>query len=251
MNLGENIKNLRKERNVSQEKLANYLNVSFQAVSKWENGNTCPDLSLLPDLARFFGITVDELLQVEKLDEERLYQEYEKRAKKLFDNGDYESMLALWQEAFHQMPNKVEVKEMLMSSYFDCDKVKYQNEIIELGLEIYNSEAEMYYKGQAIREIALTYAAIGDKETAIKWAKRSTQLMHSQDILYAEISEGEELLKDAQFCVCWMLLEIDLVAKRVEADPTIALNEKERFTSVVHCLEELDAQVWGVNKENS
>ena len=36
--LGENIKNLRKERNISQEKLANYLEVSFQAVSKWENG---------------------------------------------------------------------------------------------------------------------------------------------------------------------------------------------------------------------
>ena len=37
INLGEKLKNLRKEKNISQEKLAQYLNVSFQAVSKWEN----------------------------------------------------------------------------------------------------------------------------------------------------------------------------------------------------------------------
>ena len=240
MNLGENIKNLRKERNVSQEKLANYLNVSFQAVSKWENGNTCPDLSLLPEIARFFGITVDELLQVEKLDEERLYKEYEARAKELFRKGDYQSMLALWQEAYHEIPNKIEVREMLMSSYFDCDKVKYQNEIIELGMEIYNSNAEMYYKGQAIREIALTYAAIGDKEAALKWAKKSMQLMHSQDILYTEISKGEELLKDAQFCVCWMIRELRCLAKRIEADLVIDSKEKEKYSDMAQCMEELD-----------
>ena len=73
INLGDKLRDLRKEKNVSQEKLAQYLNVSFQAVSKWENSNTYPDISLLPDIARFFGITVDELLQAEKIDERKLY----------------------------------------------------------------------------------------------------------------------------------------------------------------------------------
>ncbi|MBQ1223319.1 MAG: helix-turn-helix transcriptional regulator, partial [Oscillospiraceae bacterium] len=59
INLGEKLKSLRKEKNVSQEKLAQYLNVSFQAVSKWENASTYPDIELLPEIARFFGITVD------------------------------------------------------------------------------------------------------------------------------------------------------------------------------------------------
>lgn len=92
MNLSEKLKSLRKEKNVSQEKLANYLNVSFQAVSKWENANTYPDISLLPDIARFYGITVDELLQVEKLDEARLYDEYEEKAEVFYRNGDYEAV---------------------------------------------------------------------------------------------------------------------------------------------------------------
>mgnify|MGYP001116227694 FL=1 len=68
INLADKLKNLRREKNVSQEKLAQYLNVSFQAVSKWENSNTYPDISLLPDIARFFGITVDGLLQAAKMD---------------------------------------------------------------------------------------------------------------------------------------------------------------------------------------
>lgn len=79
INLSEKIKALRKEKGISQEKLADYLGVSFQAVSKWENDNTCPDISLLPEIARFFGITVDELLQVEKLNEKELYSDYERR----------------------------------------------------------------------------------------------------------------------------------------------------------------------------
>lgn len=68
-NLADKLRELRKSRNVSQEKLASYLNVSSQAISKWECGVTSPDISLLPYIARFFGISVDELLQAEKIDE--------------------------------------------------------------------------------------------------------------------------------------------------------------------------------------
>ena len=72
ISLGEKLKTLRKEKNISQEKLASFLDVSYQAVSKWENDITCPDIFLLPEIARFFDITVDELLQVEKIDEAKL-----------------------------------------------------------------------------------------------------------------------------------------------------------------------------------
>lgn len=166
INLAEKLKSIRKEKNVSQEKLAEYLNVSFQAVSRWETGGAYPDISLLPDIARFFGITVDELLQAEKLDEKKLYQEYEDRCAELWRNGQGSQALALWEEAYHKMPNNVDVKEMLMSSYFDIDKEKYRNEIIELGTELYNSDIDHYYKGQAIQEIALLYAEEGDIEMA-------------------------------------------------------------------------------------
>ena len=60
--LGKRIAQLRREKSLRQDDLAQMLEVSPQAVSKWENDQTCPDIMLLPALARILGVTVDELL---------------------------------------------------------------------------------------------------------------------------------------------------------------------------------------------
>lgn len=60
--LGESISSLRKEKGLTQEELSEMLGVSPQAVSKWENNLSCPDIMLLPDIAEIFNISVDELL---------------------------------------------------------------------------------------------------------------------------------------------------------------------------------------------
>ena len=60
--LGRRIARFRLARTATQERLAKELNVSPQAVSKWENDINYPDISLLPDLARFLGVSIDELL---------------------------------------------------------------------------------------------------------------------------------------------------------------------------------------------
>lgn len=59
--IGKKIKNLRKNKNITQAQLARALSVSAQSVSKWENNISVPDISLLPIIARYFGITMDEL----------------------------------------------------------------------------------------------------------------------------------------------------------------------------------------------
>ena len=60
--INKNITALRKQAGISQKSLANRLNVSNQAVSKWETGKCCPDIELLPELAAFFGVSIDKLL---------------------------------------------------------------------------------------------------------------------------------------------------------------------------------------------
>lgn len=60
--VGRNISEARKKRNMTQMELADRMNVSFQAVSNWERGNSMPDIAKLPELAEIFGATVDELL---------------------------------------------------------------------------------------------------------------------------------------------------------------------------------------------
>ena len=61
MKIGEKIKALRKARNISQESLAKILGVSFQAISKWETNTTTPDISIIPSIASYFGVSIDEL----------------------------------------------------------------------------------------------------------------------------------------------------------------------------------------------
>lgn len=78
LKIGEKIKELRKSQDVTQEKLADYLNISYQAVSKWENGLALPDITLLPQLANFFGVTADELLGVTKPEQSEELIKYEK-----------------------------------------------------------------------------------------------------------------------------------------------------------------------------
>jgi transcriptional regulator with XRE-family HTH domain len=62
----ENLKNLRNKKNITQEKLSNDLFVTHQTISKWENGKSYPDLGMLIKLAKYFNITVDELVSVEE-----------------------------------------------------------------------------------------------------------------------------------------------------------------------------------------
>ena len=62
LNIGENLRRLRREQNMTQETLAEKLGTSFQSVSRWENGTTYPDIEFLPAIARIFGTTVDNLI---------------------------------------------------------------------------------------------------------------------------------------------------------------------------------------------
>ena len=62
MTIGKNIKRLRVNAGMTQEQLAERLNLSGQAVSKWENESALPDITLLPALADCFGVTIDELM---------------------------------------------------------------------------------------------------------------------------------------------------------------------------------------------
>ena len=61
-NIGQRIKDLRKKNDLTQEKLADFLGVTYQSVSKWECGVTMPDLALIVPLAKLLHVSTDELL---------------------------------------------------------------------------------------------------------------------------------------------------------------------------------------------
>ena len=80
--IGKFIADLRKNKNLTQEQLAEQLNIGREAVSKWERGKTLPDYNVLKDLSNFFNISVDEILAGEKHPTESIALElYKERVK--------------------------------------------------------------------------------------------------------------------------------------------------------------------------
>lgn len=66
INIGQNIRSLRSKRHISQEELAGAIGITVQAISKWETGKANPDLMLIPELAEYFGVSIDDLFYTDK-----------------------------------------------------------------------------------------------------------------------------------------------------------------------------------------
>ena len=69
--IGQFIKNIRKENKLTQKELADKLGVTYQAVSKWENGKNVPDISIIKEMSKMFNVDIDEILDGEKKDKKK------------------------------------------------------------------------------------------------------------------------------------------------------------------------------------
>jgi len=146
MTIGERIKSLRKQNGMTQEKLAEYLCVSYQAVSKWECGLTNPDLSLIAPLTKLFNISADELLGITAADNDLIRKKYNSALQKYRNNEDHNSSYWWAKEATLAYPKDYHYLEWLaFAEYqlaFDENKSenpssKFFNELIENSLRRY------------------------------------------------------------------------------------------------------------------
>ena len=93
LRFSENITRLRRERKITQEELALFIGVTKASVSKWETGATIPDIMILPQLAAFFDVSIDELLGYEpQLSREQIKYYYHKLAKEFAEKPFEEVM---------------------------------------------------------------------------------------------------------------------------------------------------------------
>lgn len=212
----DNIKHLREAKNVSQEKMAQAMNVSYQAVSKWETGKSLPDITLLPLISRYFGITIDELLMAEQLDEKLLLEKYETEAEYHQREGKNADNIPLWQEALQRMPNNEQVKVHLMAAYYDTDKVRYSKEIVELCSEIYRTADNSWCCGRAIQLIARTYAAVGNSNKAFEWASKAHSILNAAEFLEIDIDTDIEMMwANLRFATYWFQMHLFYAAMKM------------------------------------
>ena len=107
--IGKNIKKLREKKSITQEKLANYLGVTPQAISRWESETGYPDIELLPMIADYFDVTIDELLDRNMLQNKNEIKEGIKEIDRLHSLGETQKRKELIIELYNKYPYDFEL----------------------------------------------------------------------------------------------------------------------------------------------
>lgn len=113
LSIGKVIFDLRKKNGVTQEQLANAVGVSVPAVSKWETGNSYPDITLLMPIARYLGVTVDGLLHYQSEISEAKEAAIIKECAQSFEKSGFEAGMALCNDYLKEYPNNARLKYQL------------------------------------------------------------------------------------------------------------------------------------------
>ena len=123
MEMGKEIRRLRNDRGLTQEALAAALNVTAQTVSKWECGNSIPDVQLLPEIAVYFGVSIDQLFAMSP------EQQMERIENHIYARG-------LFTEA--------EERQLEQQLRGFAEDPKYEGQAKTLLAKLYNNQAEQY-----------------------------------------------------------------------------------------------------------
>ena len=135
MSIGSTIKRLRREKDITQEQLAEYLGITSRAISQWECDRTAPDISQLPALCHIFDVSSDVLLgiDIEKTNEE--IKRYLTEATELGNQGKGAERTLLLRQANKRFPRDYKIMERLADSLvceYSRKGIKEYDEVFDL-----------------------------------------------------------------------------------------------------------------------
>lgn len=162
MNIGNKIRELRKQQGITQEQLAESIGISFQAVSKWENNITLPDITLAPVLASYFGVSMDELFDFNIRKIEYTVKDITEKAYKYRESDPAESKRIL-EEGLKMYP---ENDILLNNLLYVMDYSAKPDETIAIAGKLIEKTTRGDVKYDALRFLAYAYKAKGDLESA-------------------------------------------------------------------------------------
>ncbi|MDR3314584.1 MAG: helix-turn-helix domain-containing protein [Oscillospiraceae bacterium] len=197
--LPETLKTLRRKRGNTQDDLAQHLGMSMQSVSKWERGDGYPDIELLPAIAAFYGVTVDDLLGVGELRKAEKIAAYKNQIFALRNKGDVPAALAIAREAYAEFPmDAVVISSLageLWSNAHNNGDWSEKDELIRLCETVIHiaTPEQHLLRESALQLLCYTYQSTGNTAQAKKYAQ-----LVSDDALMATLLEGDEYIRAEQ-----------------------------------------------------
>ena len=239
MNIGNKIKELRKQRGLTQEQLAESMGISFQAVSKWENNIAFPDITLLPVLARYFDVSMDTLFDFNQSEIEEKSLEIAKESWK-YRFSDKEKAREILEKGLREYP---ENDILLCNLLYVVDLDSNPDEVLKIGSKILDITKDEGLKYDACRFMAYAYKAKNDLESARKVIDIIPEIYISHLSVKAEVLEGEEkwvsACKEEGVCLQNMVdmhsIMVDCYEEKCEYQN--ALNQCEKTLKLLDLLE--------------
>lgn len=239
MTFGANIKELRQKNNMTQEKLAELLNISPQAVSRWETGAAMPDISLLLPLANLFNVTTDYLLGMDTYQKDLRKAEFDEAFFEYWKHDDKEKNYEIAVQAVAEYPGNMEYMEWLASAEFYVAFEKEQDEFICLldsAIKHYKivltSQPAPNLHDKALHGIVLSYHWKGDLESAKQYALTEEDEIKRDDLLLWCL-DGEEKRRHCQKMLDKKLTGLIVLLQNNGQQSMDACNAIERLITAV------------------
>lgn len=192
--IGKIIKNLRKENNITQDTLANAIGVSPQAISRWEQEGGYPDIELLPSLADFFSVSMDELLGYKLSEREQELANIKKEMCRLSEDGTIDERISFARSALLKYPSDYEIKNNLaVSLYHQWNDTLNENiipEIENLCLSVIDGCDDEDERYNAIFTLICIYGRSGQRDKAKTLTNKLTPMKYCrEEVLAAGIGD--------------------------------------------------------------
>lgn len=239
MIIGATIKKLRRERDITQEQLAEYLNISSQAISQWECDRCAPDISQLPLLANIFEVSADILLGIDVDSKEKRIKEIHNEA---YDNSCKGFHVKAIEEAsagLAEYPDSYKLMNFLASELYtyyvvnlceaEAERNSKHREIAALYDKIIAGCTDNDIRTDAIAGACLIFPDIGRYDDAVKLAE-SMSVYTKQELLefvYTGTKKVEQLRKNIKQYFQGAMINADTLVKRKNDDGTPAYSEDE------------------------
>ena len=207
MNIGETIKRLRKQKDMTQEQLADYLNISPQAVSRWEINSTLPDITLIPMLANLFDVTSDEILGIDINVKKERIEKIQKEAWNCLIASQYKEAEKILRAGIKEYPNGYALMAVLMCALYNiarlpeeskANRKAFNEEIIAFGEKILAECTDDNTRYTAIQQLCYAYCDIDEHEKARLLVDKLSGRGATREYLLGHTLKGTEKFKHIQ-----------------------------------------------------
>jgi len=193
MYLAENLKSLRKEKNWTQEEMAEFIGVSPQSVSKWERGDTYPDITLLPSLANLFKVSIDALVGMNRINDEEARNLIFKTGQEHLTNGDDASAIDVYTNALKIFPNDYGMmSELALVLSLEDDYAKLK-QAVELCERVINGDQTEKVRHTTRTARCFIHYKLGENDKAIIAAKNLPHARESREHVMAVIQNQPDI----------------------------------------------------------